>query len=66
MKTEVLLPAMALARAPLAVGGSDATYPSEKVAQFVVAKLDVNSLPSAFRPNKEKGKKTFTEYGFTA
>lgn len=26
----------------------------------------MNSLPSAFRPKKEKGKKTFTEYGFTA
>lgn len=32
----------------------------------MVAKLDVNSLPSVFRPKKEKGKRTFTDYGFTA
>lgn len=37
MKPEVLLAAMALSYAPLAVSGSDAAYPSEKVAQFVVA-----------------------------
>src|SRR6202011_3552796 len=29
-------------------------------------KLDLTSLPSAFRPKKEKGKKTFADYGFTA
>ena len=66
MKTKVLLAIVALSCAPVAVGGNDAAYPSEKVAEFVVAKLDVNSLPSAFRPKKEKEKRTFTDYGFTA
>jgi hypothetical protein len=36
------------------------------VAAFVAEKLDLTSLPSAFRPKKEKGKKTFADYGFTA
>ena len=31
----------------------------------MVEKLDLTSLPSAFRPKKEKGKKTFADYGFT-
>lgn len=66
MKTKVLLAMVALSYAPVAVGGNDAAYPSEKVAEFVVSKLDVNSLPSGFRPKKEKGKRTFTDYGFTA
>ena len=66
MKTKVLLAIVALSYAPVAFGGNDAEYPSAKVAEFVVAKLDVNSLPSVFRPKKEKGKRTFTDYGFTA
>jgi hypothetical protein len=28
--------------------------------------MDLTSLPSAFRPKKEKGKKTLADYGFTA
>jgi hypothetical protein len=32
----------------------------------VIEKLDVTSLPLAFRPKKENGKKTFADYGFTA
>ena len=32
----------------------------------MVTKLDSISLPSAFRPRKEKGKKTFTDSGFRA
>ena len=66
MKTTVLLAIVALSYAPVAVGGNDAEYPSEKVAEFVVAKLDVTSLPSVFRLRKVKGKKTFADYGFTA
>ena len=66
MKTKVLLAAVALSCASLAAGGNNAAYPSERVAEFVVAKLDVNSLPSAFRLRKERGKKTFADYGFTA
>jgi hypothetical protein len=66
MKTKVLLAVVALAYAPLGVAGNKAEYPTEKVAEFVIEKLDVTSLPSAFRRKKEKGKKTFADYGFTA
>jgi hypothetical protein len=54
-----------LAYAPLAFAGGEAAYPSEKVAAFVIEKLDVTSLPSAIRPKKEKGKKTLADYGYT-
>src|SRR5258708_38593904 len=66
MKTKVLLAVVALSYSPLVVAGNEAAYPKEKVAAFVVEKLDLTSLPSAFRPNKEKGKKTLADYGFTA
>ena len=65
MKTKVLLAIVALSCAPLVVAGDEAAYPKEKVAVFVVEKLDLTSLPSALRPKKEKGKKTFADYGFT-
>jgi hypothetical protein len=65
MKTTVLLAVVALSYAPLGVAGNKAEYPTEKVAEFVIEKLDVTSLPSTFRPKKEKGKKTFANYGFT-
>jgi hypothetical protein len=48
------------------MAGNKAEYPNDKVAEFVVEKLDVTSLPSALRPKKEKGKKSFADYGFTA
>ena len=66
MKIKVLLAVVALSYAPLVVAGDEAAYPKEKVAAFVVEKLDLTSLPSAFRPKKEKGKKTLADYGFTA
>jgi hypothetical protein len=66
MKTKVLLAILALSYAPLIEAGDEAAYPTEKVAAFVVEKLDLTSLPSALRPKKEKGKKTFADYGFTA
>jgi len=65
MKTKVVLAIAALSYAPLGVAGNKAEYPNEKVAEFVIEKLDVTSLPSTFRPKKEKGKKTFADYGFT-
>jgi hypothetical protein len=65
MKTKVLLAVVALSYVPLGVAGNKAEYPNEKVAGFVIEKLDVTSLPSALRPKKEKGKKTFADYGFT-
>jgi hypothetical protein len=66
MKTQVLLAVVALSCAPLGVAGNKAEYPSEKVMEFVIEKMDVTSLPSVFRPKGEKGKKTFADYGFTA
>jgi hypothetical protein len=65
MKAKLLLLVVALSYAPLLVAGDEAAYPKENVAAFVVEKLDLTSLPSAFRPKKEKGKKTFADYGFT-
>ena len=53
-----------LACVPLAVAKGDAAYPKEKVAEFVVQKLDVTSIPSAIRPKREKGKRTFSNYGY--
>src|ERR1700739_3305351 len=52
--------------ASLAVAKSRDEYPKEKLAEFVVEKLDVTSIPSALRPKREKGKKTFADYGFAA
>jgi hypothetical protein len=66
MKTKVMLALAALSYAPLTMAGDKAAYPTEKVAEFIVEKLDITSLPAAIRPKKEKGKKTFTDYGFTA
>ncbi len=66
MKIKVLLAVVALSYAPLVVAGDEAAYPKENVAAFVVEKLDLTSLPSEFRPKKEKGKKTIADYGFTA
>ncbi len=49
---------------PLAAAKSGNAYPKEKVAEFVVDKLDVTSIPSAIRPKREKGEKTFGDYGY--
>jgi len=66
MKIKVVLPLAALSYAPPTVAGDKDVYPKERVAEFIVEKLDLTSLPAALRPKKEKGKKTFAEYGFTA
>jgi hypothetical protein len=66
MKTKAWFTVVALSFAPLAFAANKAEYPTQNVAGFVIEKLDVTSLPSAFRPNKEKGKKTLSDYGFTA
>ena len=50
MNTKIALALAALSYVPLAVAGNEAAYPKEKVAAFVVEKLDLTSLPSAFRP----------------
>ena len=66
MNTKIALAFAALSCAPLAVAGDRAAYPKEKIAELIVEKLDISSLPAAIRPKKEKGKKTFADYGFTA
>jgi hypothetical protein len=66
MKIKVVLGLAALSYAPLTVAGDKDLYPKERVTAFIVEKLDVTSLPAALRPKKEKGKKTFADYGFSA
>ena len=55
---------MALACLPVTLASSNVPYPKENVAEFVVEKLDVTTLPSAIRPKPEKRKKTFGDYGY--
>jgi hypothetical protein len=50
---------------PWAAADEKVSYPTERVATFVVDNLDVTSLPSVFRAKKEKGKKTFADYSYT-
>lgn len=64
MKLKAMLAVAVLSYAPVGLAGNKADYPKDNVAKFVVEKLDVTSLPSAIRPKKEKGKKTFADYGF--
>ena len=66
MKTKAALGFAILGCAPFATMGNSALYPTERVTEFVVEKLDLSSLPAEFRPHKEKGKKTFADYGFTS
>ena len=56
---------IALACVPAALAGNNVAYPQGNVADFVVKKLDVTTLPSPIRPKPEKGKKTFGDYGYT-
>jgi hypothetical protein len=52
--------------AALTVAGNHVPYPKENVAGFVMEKLDITTLPEAIRPKRAKGKKTFSDYGYTA
>ena len=63
-KMKVMSGVFLLVCMPLAVAKNDKAYPKEKIAEFVVEKLDVTSIPSAIRPKREKGKKTFGDYGY--
>jgi hypothetical protein len=63
---KLLYGAIVLICAPLVLVGNDAVYPTEKIASFVIEKVDVTTLPSALRPKREKGKKTFGDYGYVA
>ena len=65
MNRKIVFGLAVLSCAPFAALGNNAAYPTEKVTEFVIEKLDLTSLPTPFRPHKEKGKKTFADYGFT-
>jgi hypothetical protein len=64
-KQILTLGATVLAATSVALAHNAGPYPSERIAGFVVEKLEVSSLPSAYRPKKEKGKQTLANYGFT-
>ena len=55
---------IALACASVALANNSASFPKDKLTQFVVEKLDVTTLPSGLRPKRDHGKKTFSDYGF--
>ena len=65
LKIDAFLAVAAIACAAISLPAKDTPYPSEKLAAFVVEKLDVTSLPPAYRPKKQKGKQTLTDYGYT-
>src|SRR5215468_7842316 len=62
---KVVLGIAALSCAPFPTMGNSALYPTERVTEFVIEKLDLTSLPAPFDLHKEKGKKTFADYHFT-
>jgi hypothetical protein len=66
MRTKTVFGFAILGCVPIVAMGNSALYPTEKVTEFVIEKLDLTSLPAEFRPQKEKGKKTFADYGFTS
>ena len=57
---------LALACAPAVLAANNAPLPKDNVTEFVAAKLDVTTLPSSIRPKPQKGKKTFSDYGYVA
>lgn len=64
-RMKLIVAAALLCYVPFTTAGEKETYPTEKIAAFVVDNFDVTSLPSVLRPKKEKGKKTFADYGYT-
>ena len=52
---KLLCGVIVLACVPLAPARNDVAYPSGKVTEFLVEKLDVTTLPSGIRPKREKG-----------
>jgi len=55
---------MLLFAPPLVMARSKGAYPHERVAEFVVDKLDLTSVPAEFRPKHKKSKKTLSDYGY--
>ena len=61
---KVLCGVIVLTCVSFALARNDAAYPLEKVADFLVEKLDVTTLPPESQPRPEKGKKTFEDHGY--
>ena len=61
---KLLCGVVALACGSVALASKNLPYPKDNVAEFVVEKLDVTTLPSTIRPKPEKRKKTFGDYGY--
>jgi hypothetical protein len=61
---KMMLGAALLVCVPLAVAETHYDYPKENLAEFVVEKLDMRSIPSTIRPKLARGKKTFGDYGY--
>ena len=45
----------------LALARNNAAYPMQKVAEVLVEKLDITTLPPEIQPKPERGKKTFED-----
>jgi hypothetical protein len=61
---KMMLGVILLACVPAAVAEIHYSLPTEKLAEFVVEKLDVASIPPAIRPKLAHGKTTFVDYGY--
>jgi hypothetical protein len=61
---KVLCGLIVLTCASLALAKNNAAYPMQKVAEFLVEKLDITTLPAEIQPKPERGKKTFEDYGY--
>ena len=61
---KILRGMIALASASVALANNTASYPKDKVTEYVVENLDVTTLPSGIRPKSDRGKKTFHDYGY--
>ena len=61
---KVLCGVILLTCVSLALARNNAAYPMEKVAEFLVEKLDVTTLPPEIQPKPEKGKQTVEDYGY--
>lgn len=48
------------------VAGEAPRYPKDKLAQFVIDKLDVTSFGNSIGPRRESGKTSFRDYGVVA
>ena len=61
---KILCGMIALATASAALANNTSSYPKDQVTKFVVDKLDVTTLPTGIGPKHDRGKKTFSDYGY--